>query len=332
MIIYSRLNRSFYQWLRTIFITAACLTLLSACNNDSQRVQGYIEGNMTYLSSSQTGKLLHLNVKRGQWVKSGDILFQIDQQPYLADLKAATASMQEAQANLQNSLTGQRPPELAQIQAQIAATQAELAYANKELQRNQHLAATGSTSQQALDKAIREATIASDSVKQFQAKLASAKLPARIDLIHAAQASLDATRAQLEAAKWTLQQTTIRAPENGEIFDHYYWPGEQVPAQQPVVSLLIPQDIRIIFYIPETRLSQTKLGQTITFTTDGSKKVGKAIISFISPQAEYTPPVIYSRESQQKQIYRIEAKFATDTDAMTWHPGQPVNITLATPS
>ncbi|MCP3679534.1 MAG: hypothetical protein GY782_04430 [Gammaproteobacteria bacterium] len=185
----------------------------------------------------------------GSGVNSGDILFQIDQQPYLADLKAATASMQEAQANLQNSLIGERPPELAQIQAQIAATQAELAYANKELRRNQHLAATGSTSEQALDKAIREATIASDSVKQFQAKLASAKLPARIDLIHAAQASLEATKAQLEAAKWTLQQTAIRAPARGEIFDHYYWPGEQVPAQQPVISLLIPQDIRIIFYL-----------------------------------------------------------------------------------
>ena len=303
--------------------------LISGCNRHTEQKQGYIEGNLTYLSSSQSGKLVALAVKRGQWVNKGDLLFQIDQQPYFADLKAALASMKEAQANLNNSLIGERPPELAQIQAQIAAAQAELVYAHKELLRNQRLVATGSTSHQALDKAIREARVASNSVKRYHAKLVTAKLPARINLIRAAQASLAATQAQLDAAKWTLQQTMIKAPAKGEIFDHYYWKGEQVAAQQPVLSLLIPKNIRIIFYVPEPELSQVKLGEKLTFITDGSKKMGDAIITFISPQAEYTPPIIYSRESQSKQIYRIEAKFATTDEAMAWHPGQPVTITLA---
>ena len=47
----------------------------------------------------------------------------------------------------------------------------------------------------------------------------------------------------------------------------------------------------------------------------------------ISPNAEYTPPVIYSRQTSAKLVYRVEAYFSKD-QLLAWHPGQPVSVTL----
>ena len=123
--------------------------------------------------------------------------------------------MAEAQANLNNALVGERPSELAQIQAQVAAAQAEVLYANKELARNQSLVASGSTSQQNLDKAIREAAIAHQSVKRFEAELTTAKLPQRIDLIRAARAALATSQAQLAAAK--AAELVVEVDDDGNV-------------------------------------------------------------------------------------------------------------------
>ena len=51
------------------------------------------------------------------------------------------------------------------------------------------------------------------------------------------------------------------------------------------------------------------------------------MITFISPQAEYTPPVIYSRETRTKLVFLIEAR-PTPDDAVKLHPGQPLEVTL----
>ena len=52
-----------------------------------------------------------------------------------------------------------------------------------------------------------------------------------------------------------------------------------------------------------------------------------ATITFIAPQAEFTPPVIYSKESRAKLVFLVEAKPAA-SDAMRLHPGQPVDVKL----
>ena len=88
---------------------------------------------------------------------------------------------------------------------------------------------------------------------------------------------------------------------------------------------MTPDNIRLIFYIPEEHFSQIKLGHEVTFECDGCQTAQKARITYISPQAEYTPPVIYSRESRAKLVYRIEANLPVKS-AMNYHPGQPVQV------
>jgi HlyD family secretion protein len=115
------------------------------------------------------------------------------------------------------------------------------------------------------------------------------------------------------------------------VFDTLYVEGEFVQAAHPVVSILAPGNITIRFFVPENRLASLSMGQEVFVQVDGSEKIYQAAISYISPQAEYTPPVIYSRDTRSKLVFLIEAAFAT-SEAVSLHPGQPADVSLENPN
>ena len=94
-----------------------------------------------------------------------------------------------------------------------------------------------------------------------------------------------------------------------------------------MVSLLPPANIKLRFFVPETSVGSLKLGQAVKARCDGCGDPIAATVSFISPQAEYTPPVIYSREQRMRLVFLVEARPAP-ADATRLHPGQPVEVRL----
>jgi HlyD family secretion protein len=90
---------------------------------------------------------------------------------------------------------------------------------------------------------------------------------------------------------------------------------------------LAPEDVKLIFFLPEEILSKIKIGQVIKFGCDSCKTNYPATISFISSKSEYTPPVIYSRRSRDKLVYRIEAQITANIASMI-HAGQPIDVFL----
>lgn len=315
------------------FLLMAILSV-SGCGHKQEIAAGYIESNLHYLASSQAGELKNLLVQRGQHVTQGQTLFQIERQPYLAQYEAALAAVARAKAALQDKLTGERPDELAQIKARIKQAEAQAHYASLDLIRTQKLLRADATTKEALDKAKRDASLSNQEVIRLKKQGAVAEAAARIQEIKAARALLAQAKAQAKTAQWTLKQTTVRAPKSGIVFDRYYHVGEQVPAQHPVVSLRVLGDERIIFYVPGPTAARLAVGDTIRFKAVGKAATGEAVIRFISPQAQYTPPIIYSRQTQHKLIYRVEAAFVPDQHAKPiettgrWRPGEVVSVLL----
>ena len=97
-----------------------------------------------------------------------------------------------------------------------------------------------------------------------------------------------------------------------------------------LVTLLYPSQIKVLFYAPGSFLRRLKLGDPIYFSDsmDPNYK-GVAKLTYISPQAEYTPPVIYSRDRDDDLIYRFEADFSKPAEAIRFHTGQPITIYLS---
>ncbi len=141
---------------------------------------------------------------------------------------------------------------------------------------------------------------------------------------------LSAAENTLRASEWSYHQKTVYAPVSGYVFDTYYRIGEKVAANQPVLSLLTAKNIKVQFFIPEKQLSTIHLNQVITIRCDGCKSTVKATITYISPEAEYTPPIIYSQDTRYKLVYKVKAVLPTDI-AMHFHPGQPLDVYLNEP-
>jgi len=272
----------------SILILLSTLFITNCSRDSKHEAQGYIEGRYTYMATSVSGVLKRLFVERGARVKKGENLVALEEQPE-SDLYDAAVE------NLKQSLDARD------------AIAANLQYAKLTYERYKILVP---------QKAIQQAQL--DNAKSVYFSM----------LAQLAQANANATStaATLAQSKWVKDQKILLAPVDAIVFDTYYRPGEYTIANQAILSLLAPQDIKVIFYVSESELSSMKLGKNVFVRCDGCAKSHTGKISFISPSAEYTPPVIYSNETNDKLIYRIEAEFSPEV-AYKMHPGQPVYVT-----
>ena len=195
------------------------------------------------------------------------------------------------------------------------------------LGRQQKLFASGFVSGAAIDDARMQVKRDEAAVAQLQAAVATARLPARTDEIRAAEADARAAREALAQADWRGGQRAIASPVTGRVNDTYFVTGDWVPAGTPVASLLPPANVKIRFFVPEPVAGRIKPGQAINFSCDGCGAPMSATIAFISDRAEFTPPVLYSRDNRSKLVFLVEAKPSPDVAARL-NPGQPVDVVL----
>ena len=92
-----------------------------------------------------------------------------------------------------------------------------------------------------------------------------------------------------------------------------------------MVALLPPENVKVRAFVPETRVGAIHPGDPVRVTVEGVNRPLAGKVAFISPQAEYTPPVIYSQESRGKLVFMVETVFDAAT-ASNLHPGQPVDV------
>lgn len=310
--------------------TAAYLLvlLLAGCQPaEEERFQGYIESEPVLVAAQQSGQLSSLAVRRGDAVKAGAPLFSQDQATEAAHVSEAQAQLAQARAQLANLASGKRPPELAVIEAELRDARARRRLSAEQLAREQALVAKGFVSVEALDRARTQLARDEAGIAQMTAQLASARLPGRKDERAAAEAKVAASEAALAQSTIRLEQKSQRAPVAGEVEDVFYRTGEWAAPGQPVVSILPPENIKVRFFVPEPRLGALRTGQTVAVRCDGCPATVPATIRFISPTAEYTPPVLFSEKNRHRLVFMVEA-WPAPADAARLHPGQPVDVSL----
>lgn len=140
-----------------------------------------------------------------------------------------------------------------------------------------------------------------------------------------AMATVRDTQARLNAAKTRLDRRRLYSPVTGTVHQIYYRPGETVPASKPIMALLPPGNIKVRFFVPEAMLPRIALGDKIQVSCDGCGAPIEARISFISRNAEFTPPVIYSIDERHKLVYLVEAR-AEKVESL--RVGQPVDVRM----
>jgi HlyD family secretion protein len=271
-------------------LAIALMLALAACGRSGSETtaQGYIEGEYINVAPQVTARIVKVLPETGEWLHKGATVAELD--PTDAEALRAQAAAQ-----------------LAAAQASLTEAQANLRQSTAEFQRQSDLVARHDTPQSTLDVA-RQAY-----------ETAGAR-------VTAAERGIDQARAQLADAQWQLSERTLHAPADGPVDEIFFRAGEVAVAGHPILSMLPPERRKVRFFVTEADLPRLKLGAQVLIRCDGCTEQIPAEITFISNQAEYTPPVIYSLETRAKLVFKIEAR---PTQAKTGlRVGLPVDVLL----
>lgn len=303
----------------------AVAALAFACQKSEPNVwQGYVEGEYAMLASPYAGQLQKLYVRRGDQVEAGKPVFALEQEQERAARTEAEERVKSAQARLANLKEAKRPPEVEALREQVNAARAAREFTRTQLAREEDLMKKGYTTKPRLDEARSAYQRDVARVKEAEAQLRNAQMPVgRSQEREAAEAEMAAAKAALAQAQWRLEQKSVPAPVAGLVQDTFFVEGEWVPAGRPVVSILPPANVRARFYVPEAVVSTIQIGQPVQISCDGCQPI-EARVSYVSSQAEYTPPVLYSKESRSKLVFLVEARLPK----AQLRPGQPIDVRL----
>ena len=311
-----------------LFLIAVTLFVSGCGDPQTNEFPGYMEAHLVLIGSEQGGRVETLSVEEGDRVEKDASIFTLESTEQEAEVAAAKARVAEAEARLADAKQHmQRPGEIDVLEAALAQAKAMLVQSNLTLDRTQKLFDKHWVSQAQLDDAQAQHDRNEAAVAEAEKRIAAAKLPNRSDLIDAAAASVETSRHSLEQAEKALAKRKVFAPAAGTIEEVYFRPGEVVNAGQAVVALLPPGNLKVRFFVQEPVRAALHLDQTVSVTCDGCKGELTAKISFIARDAEFTPPVIFSREQREKLVFLVEARPMEATANLT--AGQPVTVSLA---
>jgi HlyD family secretion protein len=298
-----------------LFAAAIAAWLLLGGSKRERFLSGYVEGENLFLSSPISGTVASVSAVEGTRVAAGERLFTIDPATLSAQGEQAEASVAAARTQIASTEATAR-----QADAEVAGAAADAERARQDLSRLESVRRDDSAA-----VAGKDLDAARAALRNANARVAAARKTA-----DARRAQVAAARAQTVEAMGGRHEVAIRvnqlsplAPAPARVEDVFFQPGEWVSANQPVVSLLPDYKVKVRFYVPEQEVARYRPGRRVRFTCDGCAAGLTATIRYVSPRPEFTPPVIFSRDSRDRLVFMVEAYPARPQNLQ---PGLPVDV------
>jgi HlyD family secretion protein len=311
---------------------AALVWFLFLAGDGSDRtliISGTIEATEARLGFQSAGRIDSIFMREGDSVYSGAILAVLDRVEALARRDQATAQVAAARALLAELESGFRPEEVAQARAAAQGAEQQFRDAERDLARTRTLFEGGAVSQEALDKAQTRNDVTENQWKQAAEQLRLLERGPRAERIEAQRAQVTQAEAALRGIDATLDLMTIRAAFPGIVTTRHREPGEIVAPGAPVLTIINRDDRWIRVYVPENRLGALRLGQSAAITTDtypGKEYRGE--VTYIAPEAEFTPKTVQTTEERVKLVYAVKVR-VLDDPGYELKPGMPADVQIA---
>jgi HlyD family secretion protein len=295
-------------------------------NASSLTLYGNVDIREVELAFRIAGRLESMHYDEGDVIAAGDVVAELDAEPYREALAVASARVAQAEAQVSKLEAGARPQEIAQANAGV--NQAQVAYANaaREYERVKGLLDLGASSEKAHDAALARRDTAAANLDAAQEALALAEEGFRSEDIAAARADLAAAKAQRSIAETQLDDTRLVSPSGGTLIARLFEPGSMLAAGMPVYSLSLRNPVYIRAYVDEPHLGRLAPGTPVTVTTDSSDFAYDGTIGFISPRAEFTPRSVETTELRTDLVYRLRIVVENDDEGL--RQGMPVTVKL----
>jgi HlyD family secretion protein len=326
-------------------IVATCAALIGCRESDpsgSVRISGHVEATEVQVAAEVGGRLIELRVAEGDRVAAGAIVANLDTRDVELQFDRARAVRKAADAQVRLLLAGARPEEIRQAEAQVdsasaevAGAEAELRAAEVDLERFEALLGANAGSQKQRDDARARVEVARarergarDRVRAARETVARLQSGARPEEVQAAQARVASVDAQLAVLEKMRTDAVVVAPIGGIVTQTLSDAGEMVAPRMPILVITDMDSAWANLFVPEPFMSIVSLGQALDVVTDAGDRV-PGTVTFISPQAEFTPRNVQTADERSKLVYRI--KVAVDNSAGVLKQGMPVDAELRRP-
>jgi HlyD family secretion protein len=284
------------------------------------------EVNLGFRVSGKIAAILH---EEGDEVKAGEVLAQLDTEPFQRELAEARAQAESLRARVRLLQSGYRPEEIAQASALAHERQVTFENARKTFQRAEDLLTTQSVSRQDHDDAEARYREAEARLKSAREQLALLQAGYREEELAQARADLVRAEASMAGIELRLRDATLSAPTNGIVLTRAQEPGAIVQAGATVLTVSLSQPVWVRAYVSEPNLGRIRPGMPMeVFTDSRADKPYRGQIGYISPRAEFTPRNVETPELRTSLVYRLRIIVENSDEGL--RQGMPVTIKSAT--
>jgi len=300
--------------------------LFGGNSNGKLMLYGNVDIREVNLGFRVGGRIASINVEEGDKVKPGQRLAALDQAPVDARVAEADAAVAAAQAKLALLRNGSRAQDIMQAKAGVTAAEASYRKAQQDADRREGLVDPGAISKGTWQATLAQLDTSKAQLDEAQQNYSKLKQGARPEEIAAAQAQLESAEAARRAIGVDRSDSVLTAPSDGTIVTRAEEPGAIVAPGATVLTLSIDRPLRVRAYIAETDLSRIAPGMKVTVIADGNAKTYHGTIGFISPQAEFTPKTVQTKDLRTDLVYRLRVIVSDPDDAL--RQGQPVTVAV----
>ncbi|MFY9551601.1 MAG: efflux RND transporter periplasmic adaptor subunit [Thermoanaerobaculia bacterium] len=321
---------------RPLLVLIAAALLAAACRKgDDDKVvhlKGRIEAPLVDLAPKVAGRVVEVRVREGDRVKAGDLLARLDLGDTALAVERDLHGARSAQARYEDLASGSRRPEIAAAEAEVADRRAAVALAKKELERQQQLLSKDIGTQRDYDLAKTDLERAQAALKASEERARLTTEGSRQHQTEQARFEADRAKTQLRQSETVAKEAEIRAPADGVILHRMAEPGLLLTPGQPAFTMAFGDRLYVRTFLPESKLGRVRTGQSATVTVDAFPgKSFPARVAEISPDAEFTPKAVETKEE------RVNLVYATKVDLLDgWKaplvPGQPADVAVSVES
>ena len=276
------------------------------------------------LAFRQQGRLAKMLVDEGTTVKNGDLIAELDAQPYQDSLAAADAEVQRAQAELDKMKNGNRSQEIKRAEESVRQAEAVFRQADSDYRRQSNLASTGAASARTLEASQTAHDESAAALSAARYTLSLLKEGSRQEDIAAAEARLASVEAARAQAQTALKDTQLTAPADAVVLNRVREPGSMVGNRDSVYTLSLRDPVYVRAYVSEPNLGRISQGTAVAVTTDSSGKVYQGHVGFISPRAEFTPKTVETTDLRTDLVYRLRVVVSNADEGL--RQGMPVTV------
>jgi HlyD family secretion protein len=317
-----------------IAVTAAAVFIVrnrTTADQSVLRLSGTIEVTSVALSFKVGGRLAERMVDEGQAVQAGQVVGRLEADELKEERNSRFAEERASKAAVADLEAGSRREEIAQTEAALARMKSEAERLSKDAVRSEALFKREVIPLKDLDaaRAGRAASLAA--VNEAEQRLKLLKVGPRPDAVRQALARVEGASAIRALAEIRLSQSILTSPISGLVLSKHAEVGEMISPGAPIVTVGKMEEVWLRGYIPETDLGRVKIGQLARVTVDGwPGRTFEGKVSFISPEAEFTPKNVQTQKERVKLVYRIKIKLPNPKAELK--PGMPADaVIVATP-